>query len=120
MKMSREQRKIINAKKEVFDGYCIPWDEDIEHKFVVRCAKCPNTDPEVILDIITHDIIVAKIEHKKPTYYLNLLRKNYPRADALYEDVIIDICGKVGFEALRKNKCIEACGYFYGRKLYAI
>lgn len=45
MRMSREQRKIINAKKEVFEGYCIPWDEDIEHKFVVHCAKSPNTDP---------------------------------------------------------------------------
>ena len=120
MRMSREQRKIVNAKKEVFEGYCIPWDEAIEHKFVVRCAKCPNTDPEVILDIITHDIIVAKIEHKKPIYYINLLRKHYPRADAIYEDVIIDICGMDGFESLRRNKCIEFCGTLYGRKLYAI
>ena len=120
MRATKEQRSIINAKKEVFDGYHIPWDYSIEKKFLNECAKRPNSDPEVILDILTHDIIVTKIERKPTIYYYNLLRKHYPRADTLYEDVIIDICGKVGFEALRKNKYIEACGYFYGRKLYAI
>ena len=120
MRATKEQRSIIDAKKEVFDGYRIPWDYSIETKFLNECAKRPNSDPEVILDILTHDIIVAKIERKPTIYYYNLLRKHYPRADTLYEDVIIDICGKVGFEALRKNKYIEACGYFYGRKLYAI
>ena len=120
MKMTDEQRTIINAKKEVFEDFNIPWDNNIEDKFLIECAKRPNADKELILDILTHDILVAKIEHKPVSYYLNLLRKHYPRADTLYEDVIIDICGKVGFEALRKNKYIEACGYFYGRKLYAI
>ena len=120
MRATKEQRSIINAKKEVFDGYHIPWDYSIEKKFLNECAKRPNSDPEIILDILTHDIIVAKIECKPTIYYYKLLRKHYPRADTLYEDVIIDICGKVGFETLRKNKYIEACGYFYGRKLYAI
>lgn len=120
MKMTKEQRYIINAKKEVFEGYRIPWDDSIEHKFVVQCAERPNTDPEVILDILTHDIIVAKIEHKPVSYYINLLRKHYPRADAIYEDTIIEICGKEGFESLRKNRRIEFCGTLYGRKLYAI
>ena len=120
MRATKEQRSIIDAKKEVFDGYHIPWDYSIEKKFLNECAKRPNSDPEVILDILTHDIIVTKIESKPAIYYYKLLRKHYPRADTLYEDVIIDICGKVGFEALRKNKYIEACGYFYGRKLYAI
>lgn len=120
MKMTKIQRDAINAKKEVFRGYCITWDHSLTNKFIQECAKHPNTNPEVILDILTHDIIVKKIEAKPVSYYLNLLRKHYPRADAIYEDAIIDICGQDGFEALRKNKCIEACGYFYGRKLYAI
>lgn len=120
MKMTKIQRDAINAKKEVFRGYCIPWDHSLTNKFIQACAKRPDTNPEVILDIITYDLIVAKIEHKPVSYYLNLLRKHYPRADAIYEDVIIDICGQDGFEALRKNKCIEACGYLYGRKLYAV
>lgn len=120
MKMTKIQRDAINAKKEVFRGYCITWDHSLTNKFIQECAKHPNTNPEAILDILTHDIIVKKIEAKPVSYYLNLLRKHYPRADAIYEDAIIDICGQDGFEALRKNKCIEACGYFYGRKLYAI
>ena len=120
MKMTDEQRTIINAKKEVFEDFNIPWDNNIEDKFLIECAKRPSTDKELILDILTHDIIVAKIEHKQPAYYINLLRKHYPRADAIYEDVIIDICGMDGFESLRRNKCIEFCGTLYGRKLYAI
>lgn len=120
MRMSEEQRSIINAKKEVFEGFKIPWDESIEHKFLVQCAERPNTDPEVILDILTHDTIVAKIERKPVKYYYKLLRKHYPRADAVYEDTIIEICGQDGFESLKKNRYIEYCGYLYGRRLYAV
>lgn len=120
MRATKEQRSIINAKKEVFDDYRIPWDYSIETKFLSECAKRPNSDPELILDILTHDIIVAKIEGKDKLYYLGLLRKHYPRADAIYEDVIIDICGYDGFELLRKTHSIESCGIIYGRKLYAI
>lgn len=120
MKMTAEQRTIINAKKEVFEDFNIPWDNNIEDKFLIECAKRPSADKELILDILTHDILVAKIEHKPASYYLSLLRKHYPRADAIYEDVIIDICGYDGFELLRKTHSIEPCGIIYGRKLYAI
>lgn len=120
MRATKEQRSIINAKKEVFDGYHIPWDYSIETKFLNECAKRPNSDPEVILDILTHDIIVAKIERKPTIYYYKLLRKHYPRADTLYEDVIVEICGQDGFETLKDHRFIEFCGILYGRRLYAI
>lgn len=64
MKMTAEQRTIINAKKEVFEDFNTPWDDNIEDKFLIECAKRPNADKELILDILTHDILVAKIEHK--------------------------------------------------------
>lgn len=120
MRATKEQKSIINAKKEVFDGYHIPWDESIERKFIAQCSERPNSDPEVILDILTHDIIVAKIESKPAIYYYKLLRKHYPHADAVYEDIIIEICGQDGFESLRKRGFIEYCGILYGRKIYAI
>ena len=120
MKMTKIQRDAINAKKEVFCGYCIPWDHSLTNKFIQECAKRPNTNPEVILDILTHDIIVKKIDAKPVSYYLNLLRKHCHHANAIYEDVIIDICGQDGFETLRENRRIEPCGVIYGRKLYAI
>lgn len=120
MEMTKIQRDTINAKKEVFRGYGIHWDYSITDKFLYECAKRPDTDPSMILDCITHDLIVKKIEHKPVSYYINLLRKHYPRADAIYEDAIIDICGQDGFETLRENRRIEPCGVIYGRKLYAI
>lgn len=120
MAMTKIQKDALKTKKEVFRGYCIPWDSSITNKFLHECAKRPNANPEVILDILTHDIIVKKIEAKPVSYYIKILRKHYPRADAIYEDAIIDICGHDGFETLRKSKCIEPCGIIYGRKLYAI
>ena len=56
----------------------------------------------------------------KANEYYNILKKHYPKADALYEDTIIDLVGREGLRALREAHKIETCAMFYGRKLYAI
>ena len=56
----------------------------------------------------------------KANEYYNILKKHYPKADALYEDKIIDLVGRDGLRALREAHKIETCAMFYGRKLYAI
>lgn len=50
----------------------------------------------------------------------NKLLKEYPKADALYEDAIIECIGMNGLIALRKAHMIETCAMFNGRKLYAL
>lgn len=57
---------------------------------------------------------------KKANEYLQLLKTAYPKADAIYEDAIIDICGREGLLSLRENRLIELCGVLEGRRLYAI
>ena len=57
---------------------------------------------------------------KKAKEYLQLLKTACPKADAIYEDAIIEICGKEGLMALRENRLIEGCGIIEGRKLYAV
>lgn len=42
------------------------------------------------------------------------------KADALYEDTIIDLVGEHGLLLLREFHLIETCAMFNGRKLYAI
>jgi hypothetical protein len=42
------------------------------------------------------------------------------KADAIYEDAIIDTIGKYGFDLIRQFRLIESCGIINGRKLYAI
>lgn len=50
----------------------------------------------------------------------DLLQEAYPQADAIYEDVIIDLVGEAGLMALRETRMVESCGSIYGRKLYAL
>ena len=42
------------------------------------------------------------------------------KADAVYEDTIVDIVGTKGLQLLREFKLIESCGIINGRKLYAL
>ena len=56
----------------------------------------------------------------KANKYYKLLRAHYPKADALYEDTIIQLVGTDGLQILRAAHKIESCAVFYGRKLYAL
>ena len=53
-------------------------------------------------------------------YYHRIIKRNYPRVETLYEDVIINLVGINGLNALRNAHLIETCAMFNGRKLYAI
>lgn len=59
-------------------------------------------------------------EMKTPREMYNLLRETYPKADAIYEDAIIELIGNDGLLTLRESKLIEGCGSINNRKLYAI
>ena len=51
---------------------------------------------------------------------LEALKRFYPVAETLYEDVIVSIIGIEGLYTLIQHHLIETCGNFNGRKLYAI
>lgn len=51
---------------------------------------------------------------------LETLKRFYPVAETLYEDVIVSIIGIEGLYTLIQHHLIETCGNFNGRKLYAI
>lgn len=42
------------------------------------------------------------------------------KADAVYEDAIVNLVGKRGLQLLREFHLIEACGIINGNKLYAL
>lgn len=56
----------------------------------------------------------------KANEYMRQLKAAFPKADAIYEDAIIDICGREGLLYLRESRLIELCGVLEGRRLYAI
>lgn len=56
----------------------------------------------------------------KANEYMRQLKAAFPKADAIYEDAIIYICGREGLLSLRESRLIELCGVLEGRRLYAI
>lgn len=56
----------------------------------------------------------------KANEYMRQLKAAFQKADAIYEDTIIDICGSEGLLSLRESRLIELCGVLEGRRLYAI
>ena len=56
----------------------------------------------------------------KANEYMRQLKAAFPKADAIYEDAIIDICGREGLLSLRESHLIELCGVIEGRRLYAV
>lgn len=56
----------------------------------------------------------------KANEYMQQLKAAFPKADAIYEDTIIDICGREGLLFLMESRLIESCGIIEGRRLYAI
>lgn len=60
--MAGSRREIIKAKQRVFEDWGIKWDAAIEQQLQSEMAARPRADPEVILDRITHAIILHRIE----------------------------------------------------------
>ena len=52
--------------------------------------------------------------------YYNILRHYYPQADALYEDIILNLVGREGLKVLKEANRIEICATFDERKIYML
>lgn len=71
------------------------------------------TEEEVQLKIQDLTTQITKADH----YRLQLL---YPGIEAIYEDRIVEICGKSSVKEMVSNGLIESCAVINGRKLYAL
>ena len=56
----------------------------------------------------------------KANEYMRQLKAAFPKADAIYEDAIINLLGREGLLSLRESRLIELCGVLEGRRLYAV
>lgn len=52
--------------------------------------------------------------------YVTEIKNAYPKADAVYEDKIIEVVGEETFIHLHSKGKIQLCGCINGRRLYAI
>ena len=59
-------------------------------------------------------------EREAQDYYCALGAYFHWKVDAIYEDAIIDVIGKRGFNLIREFHLMEPCGKINDRKLYAL
>lgn len=57
---------------------------------------------------------------EKVIFLYNKLKADTDGLDAVYEDYIICLIGKVGLELLMENRLLETCGIINGRQLYTL
>lgn len=101
------------------------WENELKpipKKRLVQLAAVLDTDPEMLIREFIPGEIKAIVKLKVPSgqEYMDELRKEYPKADALYEDTIIKAVGAQGLQKLREEHLIESCAVLEGRKLYAL
>lgn len=81
-------------------------------------------DPLLRMEIKTEIRITIKTLKRLNDEYLNLcvteIKNAFPKADAVYEDKIIELVGKSNFINLHCKGKIQLCGCINGRRLYAI
>lgn len=59
--MARPYKDLIREKKIVFQGFCIPWDVEIERRLEAEAKAKPDVDPQYILDRIARPYIDRKL-----------------------------------------------------------
>ena len=89
----------------------------------IACVDKRIATLKELLDTSLREICFNRIKelegYKAKLHYEKLLFA-FPKAEALYEDTIVSICGLSGLEALRSYGLIESCALINGRKLYVI
>lgn len=116
-----EVGKIVNITRPMISA----WENGsrkIPEKRLYQLAEVFNVDPSFLLqEVKVPDVEKAlKIKELSGDCYYSILRKEYPKADALYEDTIIKAVGAQGLQKLREERLIESCAVLEGRKLYAL
>lgn len=83
-----------------------------------RRIQIDNAARKLMMDFYDGD--TSYVKQMSGMDYYNIIKSKFPKTDALFEDVIIHLTGKVGFDMLRENHLIEACEMLNGHRLYAI
>lgn len=63
---------------------------------------------------------MAAAEAEAQFIYGAIVAHFHGKAEAVYEDTIINLVGTHGLELLREFRLIESCAILEGRKLYAL
>lgn len=125
-------RAILNAKRDMFVDFCVPFPEDIASSFNAEVAK-GNKNAEVYLDNLCQSYIqfaldnYGKVIHEflKSVYdgetiyeteILRLLKKEFHIASAKDRE---ETC-RLAVREMVKANLIECQGSYKGDKLYAI
>lgn len=128
----RYNKAILNAKRDMFADFRIPFPEDIATSFSAEVAK-GNKNAEVHLDNLCHSYIQFALDNYGKV--MHELIKSVHRGETIYETEIMNIIRsefhitapkerqetfRLAMSEMVKANLIECQGSHRGEKLYAI
>ena len=101
------------------------WENNLKpipKKRIKQLAKLFDVSEEFITTNFSKGELktMLSLRHPSNEEVLEVIKKEFPKADAIYEDKIVSLVGNGAFERLKGAGCIEFCGEIGGRKLYAV
>lgn len=113
----RYNAALLQAKRELFADFEIPFPKEIAIKFEEYVASGkPNA--ETYLDNLCHSEIKYSLDHYAEVVYNKLIAEYH--GETIYEREMKRILGKYATKELIKSGLVECCGSYKGSKLYAL
>lgn len=114
-----DETEKANADKEIFEVKT-QIKEVRAYLESLRFIHDIEPNPIIKMEIRNQLSILKELKQILVGLYIMKLETEFPKADALYEDKIIECIGKDGFYCIHFGKAIELCACINGRRLYAI
>ena len=101
------------------------WENNLKNipkKRIKQLAELLNVSEEFIVTDFSKGELKSMLHLKCPSNeeILEVIKKEFPKADAVYEEKLISLIGNGAFKRLKDEGYIKLCGEIGGKKLYAI
>ena len=109
----------------VSKSYISAWENNLKpipKKRIKQLAKLFDVSEEFITTNFSKGELktMLSLRHPSNEEVLEVIKKEFPKADAIYEDKLVSLIGNGAFERLKDAGHIKLCGEIGGKKLYAI
>ena len=101
------------------------WENDtttIPKKRIKDLIKILDVSADFLIASFSKEEVKAmfNLRHPSNEEILEVIKKEFPKTDAVYEEKLISLIGNGAFERLKDAGHIKLCGEIGGKKLYAI
>ena len=108
---------IENINNRIAD---LRFHRDVCHNILKFDQHSETQEKMLKREIFTTNRVIRELDSLLLDLYLLELRTAFPKAEALYEDTIIEVIGEENFIHLQSKGKIQLCACINGRRLYAL